>query len=161
MCFLFNLFSAQYYLDLEENEKAASIYWDLLERNPENWAYYKGLEKALKPQDETGKLSIYEQAMERFPRAGAPRRLPLDFVTGDNFRTIADKLMRKSLTKGMPPLFVMLRSLYAQPDKVQILEDLVVGYVESLKEHELFNKAGKFATPMLRDRRREMVLKCP
>lgn len=30
-------------------EDAADVYRGLQERNPENWAYYKGLEKAVKP----------------------------------------------------------------------------------------------------------------
>lgn len=36
-------------LQLCRLEEAAEIYRGLQERNPENWAYYKGLEKALKP----------------------------------------------------------------------------------------------------------------
>jgi peptide alpha-N-acetyltransferase len=36
-------------LQLCRLEDAADVYRGLQERNPENWAYYKGLEKALKP----------------------------------------------------------------------------------------------------------------
>lgn len=36
-------------LKLERPEEALEVYRRLQERNPENWAYYQGLEKALKP----------------------------------------------------------------------------------------------------------------
>lgn len=36
-------------LKLDRASEAAEVYRRLLERNPENWSYYQGLEKALKP----------------------------------------------------------------------------------------------------------------
>lgn len=36
-------------LKLNRLKEAAEVYRRLLERNPENWAYYEGLEKALRP----------------------------------------------------------------------------------------------------------------
>lgn len=32
---------------LDRTEKVGDIYRDLINRNPENWAYYKGLEDAV------------------------------------------------------------------------------------------------------------------
>jgi len=40
--------TGQVFLKLERLEEAANIYYGLLERSPENWAYYRGLEEALK-----------------------------------------------------------------------------------------------------------------
>lgn len=36
-------------LKLGRLEEATEVYHCLQERNPENWSYYRGLEKALKP----------------------------------------------------------------------------------------------------------------
>jgi len=36
-------------LKLDRAGEATEVYRRLLERNPENWSYYQGLEKALKP----------------------------------------------------------------------------------------------------------------
>lgn len=36
-------------LKQDRREEAAAVYRRLQERNPENWTYYQGLEKALKP----------------------------------------------------------------------------------------------------------------
>ena len=40
---------------------------------------------------------------------------------GDTFRKYADALMRQCLKKGVPPLFVMMRSLYKDSEKVSLL----------------------------------------
>ena len=47
-CLLF-LSPGELMLQLERPEEALEVYRRLQERNPENWAYYQGLEKALKP----------------------------------------------------------------------------------------------------------------
>lgn len=47
----FYAFAGELFLKLERPEEAAVVYRRLLERNPENWAYYQGLEKALKPSE--------------------------------------------------------------------------------------------------------------
>lgn len=36
-------------IQLDRLDEATEVYRQLLERNPENWSYYRGLEKALKP----------------------------------------------------------------------------------------------------------------
>lgn len=48
--------------------------------------------------------------------------------------------MRHALHKGVPPLFVDLRPLYADPEKVKIIEALALGFVESLKATGFFTK---------------------
>ncbi|XP_014913525.1 N-alpha-acetyltransferase 15, NatA auxiliary subunit isoform X2 [Poecilia latipinna] len=68
-------------LKLERPEEASEIYTRLLERNPENWAYYKGLEYALKPGSIEEHQKIYEESWVKFPRGLVPRRLPLNFLT--------------------------------------------------------------------------------
>jgi hypothetical protein len=40
-------------LKLERADEASQVYRRLQERNPENWAYYHGLENALKPSNQS------------------------------------------------------------------------------------------------------------
>ncbi|CAF93715.1 unnamed protein product, partial [Tetraodon nigroviridis] len=75
-------FAGELFLKLERPEEAAVIYRRLLERNPENCAYYQGLEKALKPNSSEERLKIYEDSWLKFPKGLVPRRLPLNFLTG-------------------------------------------------------------------------------
>uniref|UniRef100_A0A3Q4HUI6 N-alpha-acetyltransferase 15, NatA auxiliary subunit n=1 Tax=Neolamprologus brichardi TaxID=32507 RepID=A0A3Q4HUI6_NEOBR len=65
-------------LKLERLDEATEVYRRLLERNPENWSYYHGLEKALKPKE---RYKIFEEAWEKFPKGLVPRRLPLNFLS--------------------------------------------------------------------------------
>lgn len=46
-------------LQLGRLEEAVEVYKGLQERNPENWAYYKGLEKALKPGNDLISVSAH------------------------------------------------------------------------------------------------------
>ncbi|XP_064417277.1 N-alpha-acetyltransferase 15, NatA auxiliary subunit a isoform X1 [Latimeria chalumnae] len=126
-------------LKLGRLDEAAEVYRRLQERNPENWAYYQGLENALKPASVDERLKIYEDAWSKYPKGLVPRRLPLNFLSGEKFRECLDKYLRMNFSKGCPPVFNTLRSLYSDKEKVSIIEDLVVGYETSLKSCRLFN----------------------
>uniref|UniRef100_A0A1A8C456 N(Alpha)-acetyltransferase 15, NatA auxiliary subunit n=2 Tax=Nothobranchius kadleci TaxID=1051664 RepID=A0A1A8C456_NOTKA len=136
-------------LKLERLDEAADVYKRLQERNPENWSYYYGLEKALKPGSVEEKLKIYEETWEKFPKGLVPRRLPLNFLSGEKFRECLDRYLRMNFSKGCPPVFTTLKSLYNDKEKVGIIEELVVGYETSLKGCRMFsqNDDGKEEPP--------------
>ncbi|TMS17115.1 N-alpha-acetyltransferase 15, NatA auxiliary subunit [Larimichthys crocea] len=104
-------------LKLDRPEEACEVYSKLQERNPENWAYYQGLEKSLKP--------------------------------GEKFRECLDSYLRMNFSKGCPPVFTTLKSLYTDKEKVTIIEELVVGYESCLKSCRMFseNDDGKEEPP--------------
>uniref|UniRef100_A0A3Q2NWZ3 N-alpha-acetyltransferase 15, NatA auxiliary subunit a n=1 Tax=Fundulus heteroclitus TaxID=8078 RepID=A0A3Q2NWZ3_FUNHE len=136
-------------LKLERPEEASQVYRRLLERNPENWAYYQGLEKALKPGNVEEHQKIYEESWAKFPRGLVPRRLPLNFLTGEKFRDCLDSYLRMNFTKGCPPVFTTLKSLYTDREKVTIIEEVVLGYESCLKGSRMFseNDEGKEEPP--------------
>uniref|UniRef100_A0A8C7F5P6 N-alpha-acetyltransferase 15, NatA auxiliary subunit a n=1 Tax=Oncorhynchus kisutch TaxID=8019 RepID=A0A8C7F5P6_ONCKI len=127
-------------LQLDRSEEATEVYRQLQERNPENWAYYQGLEKALKP---AWVLSLH------YPKGLVPRRLPLTFLTGEKFRECLDCYLRMNFSKGCPPVFTTLKSLYHDKEKLSIIEELVVGYETCLKSCRKFNQSddGKEEPP--------------
>lgn len=127
-------------LSLDWAGEATEVYHRLLERNPENWSYYQGLEKALKPKSVEEKQKIYEDAWIKYPKGLVPRRLPLSFLTGEKFRECLDRYLRMNFSKGCPPVFTTLKSLYHDKDKVAIIEELVVGYEKSLRTCKMFNQ---------------------
>lgn len=129
---------AEILMELGRSEKVGEIYKDLITRNPENWAYYKGLEDAVNPETEEERLKLYTDVEEKFPRASAPRRIPLSFTTGERFKGLMDVYLRRAFHKGVPPLFVTVKKLYSDPSKVKTIEDIILGYVESLKSCERF-----------------------
>ncbi|XP_056138193.1 N-alpha-acetyltransferase 15, NatA auxiliary subunit a [Lampris incognitus] len=127
-------------LKLERPKEALEVYRRLQERNPENWAYYEGLEKALKPASKEERLQLYEEAWIKFPKGLVPRRLPLNFLIGEKFCECLDSYLRINFSKGCPPVFTTLKSLYADKEKVSVIEELVVGYETCLKSCRMFNQ---------------------
>ncbi|KAL8189827.1 UNVERIFIED_CONTAM: N-alpha-acetyltransferase 16, NatA auxiliary subunit, partial [Gekko kuhli] len=126
-------------LKLERLKEASEVYRELIDRNAENWHYYEGLERALQPRTLEDRLQVYEEISKRHPRAVSPRRLPLNFVTGEKFRELMDKWLRVNFSKGCPPLFTTLKSLYYNTEKVSTIQELVTGYEASLKTCDLFS----------------------
>ena len=127
-------------LELNNHKEAENYYWDLLNRNPENVGYYQQLEKAIQPKDTQERMKIYITMAEKFPKAQCPKRLPLNFLNGREFAEKLDLYMRPALRKGVPPLFVNLRSLYDNKEKVKTIDDIVVEYEKCLVERSCFDE---------------------
>lgn len=127
-------------LTLKHFVRAVKHYEELIKRNPENTMYYKKLIEAMQIEKPEDIVQFYMSFSKIYPRASPPKRLPLNYATGEQFKTLVDKYMRKGLIKGVPPLFVDLRSLYSDPNKVELIENLMLQYAEALK------KVGKFDT---------------
>ncbi|XP_068924748.1 N-alpha-acetyltransferase 16, NatA auxiliary subunit isoform X3 [Petaurus breviceps papuanus] len=85
------------------------------------------------------RLHIYEEISKRHPRALSPRRLPLNFAPGEKFRELMDKFLRVNFSKGCPPLFTTLKSLYYNTEKVSMIQELVTSYEASLKTCDFFS----------------------
>ncbi|KAF2189796.1 TPR-like protein [Zopfia rhizophila CBS 207.26] len=124
---------AKYLLELGKKEEAEKAYRSLLDRNNEYRAYYEGLEKSvgLDRCDEASHETlsdIYESYAGKSDRVDAARRIPLDFLKGDAFKSAADKYLRKMLNKGVPSTFPNIKALYADPSKKATIEELVLGY---------------------------------
>ncbi|KAK0859065.1 hypothetical protein LTS02_009522 [Friedmanniomyces endolithicus] len=125
---------AQYLLALGRKEEAVEAYTKLLRRNAEHREYYEGLEKAMgldrnKTEDHQKLGEMYHSWGVQSDRVDAPRRLPLDFKTGDAFRQHADKYLRRMLKKGVPSTFANLKQLYSDPEKKETIRELVEGYI--------------------------------
>ncbi|KAG8270482.1 N-alpha-acetyltransferase 15, NatA auxiliary subunit [Homalodisca vitripennis] len=130
--------SGNLYLKLGKFSSAEEVYRELLERNPENTGYYSSLQEALQLHTPDQKLKLLSEYREKCPKALAPARLYLNFAQGEVFRQEVDRYLRRGLHKGVPPLFVDLRSLYKDKEKVTIIQQLVEQYVDAL------NKSGRF-----------------
>ncbi|XP_059614003.1 N-alpha-acetyltransferase 15, NatA auxiliary subunit [Phlebotomus argentipes] len=122
-------------LKMGRHADAVPIYKELLQRNPENTLYYRKFVEARQLEGDQGEqLEVFRQFQKDFPSAICPKRLPLDVATGEEFRRLVDQYLRRGLRKGVPPLFVNMRSLYADPDKVATIESLAVSYYDALQE---------------------------
>lgn len=76
-------------MELKRYTEAEVYYKDLLMRNPENTIYYAKLQEAQQLITANEKLKMFSEFQELFPRALAPRRLPLTFATGELRRDLS------------------------------------------------------------------------
>ncbi|XP_027343975.1 N-terminal acetyltransferase A complex auxiliary subunit NAA15 isoform X2 [Abrus precatorius] len=125
---------------LEEGEK---LYRALLSMNPDNYRYYEGLQKCVGLYSENGHFSpdeidrldaLYKTLGQQYKWSSAVKRIPLDFLQGDKFQDAADSYIRPLLSKGVPSLFSDLSSLYNQPGKADILEQIILELENSLRK---------------------------
>ena len=137
----------KYLLELGRFDEADAVYVELLKRNPENHEYYKQLELARKAETEEDKLKIYDEYVEKFPRAQVPKRLPLNFLTGAEFENRLRKYFIAAIRKGVPPLFVDLEALYLDPVKGKVLENMVSSFMENLLKFGSFDADSKVQEP--------------
>eukprot|EP01116_Phalansterium_solitarium_P021831 TRINITY_DN6964_c0_g1_i1.p1 TRINITY_DN6964_c0_g1~~TRINITY_DN6964_c0_g1_i1.p1 ORF type:complete len:862 (+),score=310.88 TRINITY_DN6964_c0_g1_i1:91-2676(+) len=142
---------ARLLLQLGRTSEAEGLYKALLKTNPEQHEYYRQLERAagvrhlsaldngpLDTRQQAAAADLYDDLQKEFPRADAPKRIPLDLLDGEAFRTRLNAYAKPKLVKGVPSLFSDLDSLYRSQDKVNVIEELFGSYVKSLKQDRAF-----------------------
>ncbi|KAL8843438.1 MAG: hypothetical protein Q9176_002051 [Flavoplaca citrina] len=123
---------AQYLLQLGRNQEAEKAYRALLDRNADYRMYYEGLRKALNLEDsdiESLKI-LYDEWARKSPRSDTPKRVPLDFLEGEEFRKAADQYLQQMLHKGVPSTFANIKSLYSNSAKRDTIQELVESYLD-------------------------------
>jgi len=130
---------AECQLNLKNFDKLEKIYVDLIDRNPDNLSYYKKLEEIKSFQTTEERHAFYIQFQDKFPRSDLPRKIPLEFLDGDEFKKTVDKYLKRALRKGVPPLFKEVRLIYKDAQKLSIVEQLCLQYVESLENERTFS----------------------
>ncbi|KAJ5756282.1 hypothetical protein N7533_005825 [Penicillium manginii] len=93
---------ADYLLRLGRKSEAEEAYTALLERNPENSVYYNGLiqAKEIPETDHKALKALYDEWVKKNPRGDAARRIPLDFLEGEDFKQAVDTYLQRMLKKG-------------------------------------------------------------
>ncbi|KAG6425966.1 hypothetical protein SASPL_110177 [Salvia splendens] len=118
------------------------LYMKLLSENPDNYGYHKGLQRCMGlnsangqySSDEIARLeSLYASLSKQLTRSSAVKRIPLDFLSDERFRSVAENYVRPFLTKGVPSLFSDLSPLYDHPGKAYILEQLITELENAIK----------------------------
>ncbi|KAF9138665.1 N-alpha-acetyltransferase 16, NatA auxiliary subunit [Mortierella sp. GBA39] len=145
---------ARYLLALGRQEDAEKAYRGLVAHNPDNFAYFDGLRKSiglghdnLSAEEEAKLLELFKELQKEYPRSNAAKRLPLRYATGDAFVKVADEYMRNNLRKGVPSLFVNMKTLYTNKEKAQAVEKLALGYLAALDKTKGFDNSGSTVEP--------------
>ncbi|GAP82829.1 putative NMDA receptor-regulated protein 1 [Rosellinia necatrix] len=122
---------AEYLAKLGRKDEAIKAYRALLDRNSEHPEYYTKLTEVmgLDASDTNAHKAVYDEYAKENPRCDAAKRLPLNFLTGDDFREAAKTYLALMLDKGVPSTFANLKHLYTDPFKKATLESLAHDYV--------------------------------
>ena len=77
--------AASIHLALGQYRKAELLYRDLNQRNPENYSYLEGLEKAMLLTMPEERLKLYEELAKEYPRSHVIKRMPLLISSGMSY----------------------------------------------------------------------------
>lgn len=144
----FNETIARYHIHLEEYVQAENVYRKLIQSNQENRAYYEGLTRSLRFEDDPEeKQRLFNELKTQYPRAALAKRLPLDFTEDEQFTELLRPYVIAALVKGAPTLFTDLRPLYKTPAKVIIIQNLVEQFVSQLEKTEKFSAMDSERAP--------------
>ncbi|KAK6024980.1 kinase domain protein [Ostertagia ostertagi] len=125
-------------MDLGRMEDAEKVYRQLIDRNPENIAYYDKLEICLglgegAPISE--RVSMYDSFAERHKRAAAPRRQPLYLLEGLELSRRLTTWIVKRLERRTKSLQRTVGSSAMTQHKVAIIEQLLLDYVKKVENN--------------------------
>jgi N-alpha-acetyltransferase 15/16, NatA auxiliary subunit len=136
-------------------EDSERVWRGLVKINPDNTQFHHGLIATrlhIDPKDVLSTLAastaddpkvqslapLYEELAGEFPKCLAVRRIPLEFLHGDAFRKALEQFIQKDLRRGVPSLFIGLKSLYANADKRKIVDSVFRDTHESLSTKHTF-----------------------
>lgn len=138
------------FVELGEKDAAEAAYGKLLDQNADNLGYYRGLLKnrglditeSLDDASQAEVLKVLEEFATKFPKNAAPRRLALDVATGTAFQKLARAYIVSGLERGIPSLFVDLKGIYRDADKMSAVGDIVADIVKKLQAEESLHGDG-------------------
>ncbi|KIL63536.1 hypothetical protein M378DRAFT_164431 [Amanita muscaria Koide BX008] len=117
-----------------ENDEAKNAWHNLIERNPDCYAYYRGYLSCQIDHDQSAALQMLQPFLSQISNARAPWRLALDIAVGNDFEELVKPYLISSLEKGIPSLFADIKSLYKDESKRQtiasICEELITQHTE-------------------------------
>ena len=119
-------------LEAGAHKDAEAAYRKLIAILPDNYDYHRGLCAALSldtspgaPPPDGAALArlkgVYEELLAQYPKCSACKRIPLDFLAGDDFAAAARERIAAFVDRGVPSLFSDLKPLLRDAHKADAL----------------------------------------
>lgn len=101
------------------------------------------------PKGESTKfLELLDQVNQAFPKCDYARRVALDCVPLEHFEQRLREYTAPFITKMIPSLFSVLKTLYRSPERVAVIGSVFLDWAERLKQND-FSAFGNEANPAL------------
>eukprot|EP01080_Neovahlkampfia_damariscottae_P005221 gene5221-8833_t len=142
---------------LKNQKEAIKVYHDLLKLNCDNHDYLlnyqssHGFTKSLtniKKEEIEDVLKLYDALIIEFPKSLAISRIALNFAIGDDFKKRLEKFVLHYLSRTIPSLFTTLKGLYNDKEKVEIIGDVFLNYLDNLRKTSKLNEESSFQSPL-------------
>ncbi|KAF5093133.1 hypothetical protein D0Z03_002538 [Geotrichum reessii] len=132
-------YRAKYLLELGRNKEAEKEYRALIKRNPENREYLFKLEEALSINPENTKLRkiLYERLAQKYPKSVVIKSVPLEFLTGSDFKASVTNYLTSFFKRGVPSTFVSLKSFYKDQSKLKIIDEVVTELYKKISNNPI------------------------
>jgi peptide alpha-N-acetyltransferase len=137
-------------LRLDRAKEAEPLVLELLDINSEDSVYWTQLAQARGIEGNVDKMwEMYQELRKRYPRSMAAKRGPLEFLPAADarFKSTFAEYYQPLLEKGAPSCFGSLKSLYADPQKVAVIESQLFADLKSLREKSCFDGDSEKANP--------------
>ncbi|XP_026430230.1 N-terminal acetyltransferase A complex auxiliary subunit NAA15-like isoform X1 [Papaver somniferum] len=129
---------------LNNLDAANEIYRELLLLDPENSSYHSGLQKCV-VSSENGQYSsadvqvlkdLYKSLEEQHSSSVSVKRIPLDFLQGDELENATAVYLRHLLDERVPLLLYDLSPFYERqyPDKIDIIGQVILELESSIRK---------------------------
>ena len=102
-------------------EEAIPYIKDLLEMNSDNHDYHDLLMKASNPED---KAVFFDNLLKDYPSSTSIKLRRLKLIDGEKFKSGLFEYIKPYYEKAQPSLFSELKSLYAQQEKIPLIEQV-------------------------------------
>ncbi|ODQ77078.1 hypothetical protein BABINDRAFT_163814 [Babjeviella inositovora NRRL Y-12698] len=128
----------KYLMLLSRNKEASIVYRSLLQRNPDNMAYYHLLETALGTIEKgpAVRKQLYAKLARFYPKSDPPKYIPLTFLDGSDFTAATNDYVLAQLKRGVPSTFVNVKAIMGNSAKQKIIEKLATEYFEGLDKNQ-------------------------
>jgi peptide alpha-N-acetyltransferase len=147
----YNFRKAELLVKLKRYEEAEKEYEFLLSDNAENYEILNGYLQALclveegtnKPKDSEKIVQAIDKLRKVYPKSRMLQRMGLHYSEGKKFRDAAAEFLMSSSRKGVPSLFVSIKAMLQNPEKMEIISDLAFSFQDSLKKYSKFTKESE------------------
>ncbi|KZT39448.1 N-terminal acetyltransferase A, auxiliary subunit [Sistotremastrum suecicum HHB10207 ss-3] len=126
------------YEALGKQDDADECWRILIDINAESYDYYTGFLKNrgidlgnLTDETKAAATRYFQDFSTQYPKATAPKRLALTYSSGDQFADLVKAYIQNGLERGIPSLFVDLKSLYSDPAKLAEISSFITSFHNS------------------------------